>query len=185
MAVGSYQLAVEDKKRRLFFALWPSAQVRDSVVETENPLLQGMNGHIIAPKNFHITLHFIGSVTDATKDCLHTSAQSIVFKPFDVCLDYFGFFSKAKIFWMAAQSMPPELAGLHSKLGEALSVCDFKPDPRPYSPHVSLLRKARKVEIKHPPFTIDWHVDGFVLVESVSTTGGVDYRVIEKYPLQH
>ncbi len=144
-----------------------------------------MDARIIAPENFHITLHFIGSVIDEKKDCLHQTARTVTFEPFDLSLDHFGFFDKAKIFWMAAQTTAVELKQLHEALGTAFSTCDFQPDPRPYSPHVSLLRKAKKNAIDYQPFSINWHVDEFVLVESVSTTGGVDYRVIEKYPLQN
>jgi len=183
--VGGYQLAVKDKKRRLFFALWPSAKVRQSIVDTAGPLLHEMDARIIAPENFHITLHFIGSVTDAEKDCLHQAARKVIFQPFDLSLDCFGFFDKAKVFWMGMQVAPAELSCLHENLGEALSACDYQPDSRPYSPHVSLLRKAGKISVEYQPFSINWHVDEFVLVESVSTTGGVDYRVIEKYSLQN
>ncbi len=144
-----------------------------------------MDARIIAPENFHITLHFIGSVTDDVKNCLHQAARTVTFEPFDLSLDHLGFFGKAKIFWMATQTIPVELKQLHEELGTAFSACNFQPDTRPYSPHVSLLRKARKTPVEYQPFTIDWHVDEFVLVESVSTTGGVDYRVIEKYPLQN
>ncbi len=153
-------------------------------MEVTDPLLPEVDARIIAPKNFHITLHFIGSVLPDTKGCLHQAAQSITFEPFDLSLDGFGFFSKAKIFWMAAQAVPVELKRLHKNLGAALSDCGFQPDPRPYSPHVSLLRKAKTRAIDYPAFSIDWHVDEFVLVESVSAPEGDDYKVIEKYPLQ-
>jgi len=177
-------LAVKNKKRRLFFALWPSVQVRESVVEAARPLVHEMDACAIAAKNFHITLHFIGSITDDVKDCVHQAARSVTFEPFDLSLDRFGFFGKAKIFWIAAQTMPAELKLLHKNLGAALSACDFQPDPRPYSPHVSLLRKVKTSAIDSPEFSINWHVDEFVLVESVSVPEGVDYKVIEKYPLQ-
>ena len=178
-------MAEKNKIRRLFFALWPSSLVRKSITETAAPLLQELDGRIIAAQNFHITLHFIGSVTDEIKDCMHQSAQSVTVKPFDVSLDDFGFFNKAKIFWMAAKNKPEELECLHKNLGEALSSCGFQPDPRPYSPHVSLLRKARTSVIDCPAFSINWHVDEFVLVESVSGPEGVNYKVIENYPLQN
>jgi len=80
-------LAVKDKKRRLFFALWPSAKVRQSIVEAADPLLREVDARIIAPQNFHITLHFIGSATDHEKACLHQAAQSVTFQSFDLSLD--------------------------------------------------------------------------------------------------
>ena len=176
-------MAVKDKKRRLFFALWPSAKVRQSIAETAAPLLHGMDAGIIAPEDFHITLHFIGSVTDEEKDCLHQAARKVTFQPFGLSLDCFGFFDKARVFWMGMQAAPAELSRLHENLGEALSACDYQPDSRPYSPHVSLLRKARNSDINYQAFSINWHVDEFVLVESVSGPEGVNYKVIEKYPL--
>ncbi|NOQ87690.1 MAG: RNA 2',3'-cyclic phosphodiesterase [Gammaproteobacteria bacterium] len=177
-------MAVTDKKRRLFFALWPSVQVRESIVETVNPLLHEIAGRTILPKNLHITLHYIGSVNDDKKDCLHEAAQSIIADPFELSLDRFGHFSKAKIFWMAVQKLPPELSRLHQNLGKALSVCDFHSDHRPYSPHVSLLRNYKGRSIDYPEFSIKWHVDEFVLVESCSAADGVNYKVIERYLMQ-
>jgi len=152
-------------------------------VETSRPLLREMDGRIIVPENFHITLHFIGSVSDEEKDCLHQAARKVTFQPFDISLDDFGFFNKAKIFWMGMQAAPAELSRLHENLGEALSACDYQPDLRPYSPHVSLLRKVRKTPVEYQPFSINWHVDEFVLVESLSSPEGVNYKVIKKYPL--
>ena len=177
-------MTVADKKSRLFFALWPSQQIRATVEEVASPLLHEVDGRIITPENFHITLHFIGSVTDEVKHCLHQSAQSVTCEAFDLRLDHFGFFSKAKIFWMAPQFMPPQLTRLHNTLGNALTACDFQPDLRAYSPHVSLLRKAGKTAVDYPAFSINWHVDEFVLIESCSNVTGVSYKVLERYPLQ-
>ena len=172
------------KTHRLFFALWPPAQVRESIVKTAIPLLDELDGRTIQAKNLHITLHFIGSVTEDMKACIHKSAQSVIAKPFDISLDCFGHFSKAKIFWMATQEAPAELSQLHQNLGKVLSVCDFHSDQRPYSPHVSLLRKSKKNRIDFPEFSINWHVDEFVLLESSSDADGVSYKVIETYPIQ-
>lgn len=176
-------MVAKDKKRRLFFALWPSAQVREAIVAISGPVLNNIEGRTIHPKNLHITLHFIGAVNDDEKDSLHKAAQSVTAHPFDLCLDGFGHFSKAKIFWMAAQKIPPGLSLLHQNLGEALSTCDFHRDQRMYSPHVSLLRKYNGAAMVYPEFSINWQVDEFVLVESVQADFGVEYRVIETYSL--
>ena len=171
------------KKRRLFFALWPSARVRESIVETSSPLLHEMTGRVMRPQNFHITLHYIGSATDDKRDCLHKAAQSIVAHPFEFSLDRFGHFSKAKIFWAAAQDIPPELSRLHQNLGKALSECDYHSDLRPYLPHVTLLRKCVNPVLEYEEFSISWHVDEFVLVESLQDGPAVRYQVIETYSL--
>ncbi len=183
MGSGGGQLVEQDKKRRLFFALWPPAQVRESIAKTADPLLRKIEGRTIRPDNFHITLHFIGSVSEDRKHCMHAAAQTIMAHPFELSLDRFGYFNKAKIFWMAAQKLPAELNVLHQNLGKALSACDFAGDQRPYSPHVSLLRKYKGRSIDYPEFSISWLADEFVMVESNAGIDGVSYKVIETYPL--
>ncbi len=177
-------MAEKDKNHRLFFALWPPEQVRGAIVETARPLLHDMTGRIMQPQNLHITLHFIGSVSGDKKDCLSEAARSIIAHPFELSLDRFGCFSKAKIFWMSTQNPPPELNRLHQNLGGVLSACDYQSDQRPYSPHVSLLRKYNAAAIEHPGFLINWQVDEFVLIESNSDADGVRYNVIERYPFK-
>ena len=171
------------KSHRLFFALWPSGQVRRSIVDTAAPLISQFEGRIIQPQNLHITLRFIGQVTEETKRCMHTAAQSVSGKPFDLKLDHLGYFKRAKILWIGPRQLPDELVRLHQDLGEALSPCGYKSETRQYNPHVSLMRKcARPESVKHE-LTIPWSADEFVLVESVQTESGVEYRVIEHYPL--
>ena len=48
------------KTNRLFFALWPTEQVRRSIVDAALPLSSQLEGRSIRPQNLHITLHFIG-----------------------------------------------------------------------------------------------------------------------------
>jgi len=114
---------------------------------------------------------------------MHKAAQAVVVASFDISLDCFGCFNKAKIFWMSAKGFPAKLNRLHQSLGEALTVCDFHRDQRPFSPHLSLLRKSEKTSIDFPKFSINWHVDEFVLVESTQDDSGVVYRVIERYSM--
>ncbi len=172
------------KRYRLFFALWPSPWVRKAIVQTASPLLDEMHGRPIQAENLHITLHFIGSVTQHKKDCLQQAAKAVIAQPFNLSLDCFGTFRKARIFWMSAQKLPAELSLLHDHLEEALSACDFHGDERPYSPHLSLLRKGDEAGDGFPDFSINWPVDEFVLLESVTDSDGIHYKVIEKYPLQ-
>ncbi len=85
------------KSRRLFFALWPTDQLRHAIVKTFSRLSQSDEGRIMQPHNLHVTLHFVGSVTNEIKDCMHTAAQTISSDPFECELDRFGSFRKARI----------------------------------------------------------------------------------------
>lgn len=168
---------------RLFFALWPSELVRQSVINTAMPLARKLDGRIIKRHNLHVTLHFIGQVSEEIKECMHEAAQTVTSESFSVNLDHFGHFSRAKIFCMGANTVPAGLIRLHDQLGEALSKCGYQCDKRPYSPHVTLMRKCKKVSSGQREFSIPWAVNKFVLVESVQDVSGLNYRVIERYPL--
>jgi 2'-5' RNA ligase len=171
------------KTLRLFFALWPTTKVRQSIVETFSRLPRQIKGRVIRPQNLHVTLHFVGQVTEPSKDCIHAAAQSVNAQTFQLNLDCFGHFPKAKIFWMGPQNVPAQLVHLHQKLGDAIADCGFKSETRPFSPHVTLMRKCSKPGIAQSDFSLPWRVEEFVLVESITCKEGVNYQVIEKYPL--
>lgn len=171
------------KTRRLFFALWPSDQVRQSIVETFSGISPQMNGRVIQPHNLHITLHFIGQVTEDIKDCMHDAALSINSKSFELDLDCFGHFRRAKIFWLGCQKPPHGASQLHNKLGLALGNCGYQSEIRAFTPHITLMRKCIKPALTSDDFSILWPVNEFVLVESIPDMHGVKYQVIEKYSL--
>jgi len=173
----------KQKTRRLFFALWPTDQVRQSMVELLTSLPQKKNGRVMRPSNLHVTLHFIGQATTSTKDCMHAAARSVQAEPFQIDLNCFGLFPKAKILWMGTRNPSAQLEQLHKKLGLAIEDCGFNSDTRVFSPHVTLARKYTGPVPERVSFSIPWAIEEFVLVESVPFEQGVNYQVIEKYPL--
>ena len=171
------------KTHRLFFALWPSDQVRQAILNVLSSLPAQLNGRVMQTQNLHATLHYVGQVTDSTKDCMHAAAQSVKAEGFQLNLDRFGLFPKAKIFWMGVQNTPDQLMQLHNKLGIALEDCGFIVDTRAYAPHLTLLRKCRGPVPENMNFSIPWRVEEFVLVESITYKEGVKYQVLERYSL--
>ncbi len=183
------------KTHRLFFALWPSVQVRQAIVEnfsqalpTPPPTPPPLKiARPVPPHNLHVTLHFIGSVSADEKHCLHVAAQGLTepagVSHFDLNFNCYGHFPKAKIGWMGMQKIPIELMQLQQNLAVALSTCAYQPDKRVYRPHLSLMRKCIRPVVAQQAFSIRWQVDEFVLVESIPGESSVNYRVIERYPL--
>lgn len=170
------------KSNRLFFAIWPTDQIRLSIDGAFSRCPQ-KNGRVMQIRNLHLTLHFLGQVVEPDRECMHLAAQSINAEQFQLDLDCLGHFARAKIFWMGAHNIPAQLSLLHEKLGDALADCGFKRDQRTYTPHVTLMRKCVDPVLGYEDFSVPWHVKEFVLVESVQGSAGVEYRVIETYPL--
>lgn len=180
----------ESRHHRLFFALWPTQTVRQSILDVFSPFGTRLTGVAIQPRNLHITLHFIGNVSTQKKQCLHQAAHLVTAKPFTINLDCFGHFSRARVFWMGMSQIPAELLVLQSRMADSLRTnCEFQQDARPYQPHISLLRKYRVTsaaaeEVMYPSSkTISWAIEQFVLLESRPSVQGVEYRVVENYPL--
>ena len=173
-----------DRGHRLFFALWPDDDIRNNIDHRFSSAPQyTSNGRILHRDNLHITLHFIGNVSHQSMLCLQQAALSVDAKSFQLTLNHFDYFKKAKVFYMGLQELKPALTALHESLGDALSVCDYKIESRVYNPHVTLMRKLLHAGelVKFAP--IFWSVKDFVLVESISIESGVRYEVRQRYPL--
>ena len=70
-----------------------------------------------------------------------------------------------------------------ARLNAALAPCGYRPEPRPFRAHVTLLRKVGRAPrpVEFEPF--DWRAEAFHLVESVPEEGGVRYEVTASFPL--
>lgn len=172
----------EKRDIRLFFALWPDEKVREKIAQFLKTI-PANNGHIVPRHNWHMTLHFVGNTSFAERNCLHSQAQKLRSRAFDLVIDQSGFFKKPKVFWLGCQNKPELLFDLQNDLGKEISHCEYQPETRPYSPHVSVVRKFSE----QPPVMsiepIKWSVDKFVMVESVSVPQGVRYDAVESYEL--
>ena len=169
--------------RRIFFALWPDDKVRKAIIDTAGKATHANSkGRLMRGGNLHVTLHFIGRVSDEKLKCLNQAAQTLRFEPFELMLNRYGHFHAARIFWMGCLSVPEPLIRLHAHLGSALTICDYQPEIRAYTPHVTLLRKCKNPEVLEEFKPIYWQVNSFALVESLPTDEGVEYRVIHDYP---
>jgi len=142
------------KTHRLFFALWPPEQIRQSIVESFSTLSLPAKGRIISPDYLHITLHFLGQVSDERKECMHLAAQSIAASSFELVLDHLGYFPRSKVFWLGLQEKPAGLTQLVDKLGQAITACGYQLEARAYTPHITLMRKCAKPEFDPAEFSI-------------------------------
>lgn len=171
-----------EKSVRLFFALWPDDEIRIQIAENLKRFKIDRNqSRLVTNSNLHLTLHFIGNTSLAEMKCLNRQAGQVNAEPFDLCIDCSGFFKKPKVLWFGCQTVPKTLYDLQKNLGELIARCAYTPESRPYSPHLTVARKINEAPGTLPIEPVRWQVDRFVLVESVSISGGVRYEVVESY----
>jgi len=174
----------ENHLRRVFFALWPSDSVRDEISNIFNKSIYAASqGQVYNADNLHLTLHFLGGLTSSQLECAMRQAAQVQIEKFELLLDGFGSFERAKILWLGPTDVPNQLTSLHAKLANALDVCDVPIESRVYRPHLTLMRKFKGFKESQVLTKVLWSVDKFALLESISTKKGVEYRPLKFYSL--
>jgi 2'-5' RNA ligase len=168
------------ERARVFFALWPDDAVRAALFAAAAQAQAECAGRATAAARIHLTLFFVGGVARPELRTLAECAESVVGRPFELATDVLGYWRHNRIVWAGARETPSALTSLVADLTAALAAAGYRFDPRPYVPHVTLVRNARR-----PPRTADvaaprWNARDFVLAESA----GGRYDVLARWPLR-
>ncbi len=168
--------------KRLFFALWPHDVTRQQITQLIGRLSDD-NLKKVRPENLHITLSFLGNVDSETEQQLIERTARIDASAFTITFTQLHFWRKPKILCLLSQQPPPlSMLFLVQQLAEIGEICGLKTEDRPYKPHITLARKARRAyPLQFKP--IVWSAESFCLVESTSTVNGVSYRVLHTWKL--
>ena len=129
-----------------------------------------------------MTLLFLGQVARPQMACIEQVADRMVLMPFSVQLKQVELWQRPRLLCATASQTPDPLAELVSSLQAGLAECGFKPEARPYRPHVTLIRKVRRsspFELEKP---INWSVSRFVLATSSADPGIPRYRILKSWP---
>ncbi|MGD2055217.1 MAG: RNA 2',3'-cyclic phosphodiesterase [Gammaproteobacteria bacterium] len=169
--------------QRLFFALWPDADVREAIESVSRRQLRKLAKRTPGEK-LHITLAFPGTVTAPVRECLEASAGSIQATPFALAIDRAGYWSRPRIVWVGPSRIPGELWALVKSLRATLGECGLVPESRPFQPHITLARKANRGLPVDEIEVIHWSVGDFCLAESVTDPEGARYRILRRWRLE-
>ena len=170
--------------QRLFFALWPSTEIRQQLSKIAKSTMRHSDGRRTHDENLHVTLHFLGSVPEDKLACIEQVASKIKMKPFELILDQLAFKMRQGMVWLTTdKSAPEELVTLVNQLENGLQDCGFKPEKYLYKHHVTLIRKTRKTKELPEIAPVKWPVHAFVLVSSKTWQEGVEYSVVKEWRL--
>jgi len=164
------------RSRRLFFALVPNQAVRGQIETVQKSL--AVAGRAAKPYQFHATLAFLGMQKPEVIPAIQAVAEGLSFKPCRLSLDRIGQFRRAGVLWLGVHEVPGALEGFQHSLVSALLDAGIGYDRKPWEFHITLYRKMRKRPVIMDPVVIEWQVNGFELIESVSVGSGVEYHSI-------
>ena len=175
--------AVTADTARLFFAAWPAPDVQCGLGELARALQRECGGRAVPADNIHLTLVFLGDVERAILPSLNALAAAVTAPRFDLQVGRVEFWRHNRIVWAGVEECPEPLPRLVARLGQALAATGVRLDQRPYVPHITLLRDARRAPASNAVAAIRWPVADFVLVESVQRERGRVYEVLQRWPL--
>jgi 2'-5' RNA ligase len=148
----------------------------------------------VDPGNFHLTLRFIGEVGEDLAADIDAALSRLRARPFVLQLAGTGVFGNggtARSLWVGVERNLP-LAALRDKIEQALVRAGLPPEPRKFSPHVTLARLKHPASDRIAAFLAAWAqfraeplvVEGFSLIASLHTKAGsvyedqADYRLL-------
>jgi len=157
--------------------LWPDDEVRAELERWSRELHALCGGRTTRPENLHVTLAFLGKVEEARVAEVERAASEVAPRAVSLVLDQPGYWTHNRIAWAGASVVPPALEALVSELRGALAKSQIRFDAKSFVSHVTLLRDAREPAAMPALAPIEWRLDGFALVQSVTLPRGSRYEI--------
>lgn len=147
----------------------------------------------VAPESMHLTLRFIGDVTEADAEDAHDALMRVRAPGFDLSLHGVGHFStgeELRALWAGVDRSEP-LAQLRRNVDSALVRMGFPPEERRWRPHVTLARCGGASVLRAQAFLAHnalfragpFRVGHFTLFSSLRHSGGPSYVAEAEYAL--
>lgn len=168
---------------RAFFALTPPGTTKLAIEAWRDKAFPRFYSPVKA-SNFHITLAFLGDVSESQLDSLSQYIDThLNTRCFSLTLDYVGYWSKPKALWLGNTQVPKEQLDLVALLQKASPACGITLQKRDYISHLTLARKCNEnppAALIEPNFA--FQATELTLYESASSAHGVVYRPVLSWP---
>jgi 2'-5' RNA ligase len=163
---------------RLFFALWPDAGVTQRLNQSARQLKMEGRSRWVDPRNYHVTLAFVGEVPATELAVLQQIGRSLRAPRFTFICDSIEFWRESKVVVAAARAAPPGLLDLWTRLNDAIGL-----SPERLRAHVTLARKVTQAPVPQAMSPVVWRATSFSLIRS--DTGGAEsaYTVLDTWSL--
>jgi 2'-5' RNA ligase len=141
----------------------------------------------VPPANHHLTLAFVGAVTEARVSALERVGAALRAEATTVVLDAVEHWRRAQVLALVAHHPPPALLELRTRLAAALTAGGFAVDAlEPFRPHVTLARKVTQAPVMTQDareVALEWPVRAVTLFASDTSGKTSRYTVLATWPL--
>jgi 2'-5' RNA ligase len=192
-----YDVEISMQKVRTFVAVEMPEQVRAQFRDVEAQLRQA-DAHVkwVEPHNIHMTLKFLGDVTEDELDRLYRGVDEGAQKcaPFEISLSQLGAFPhlrRPRVVWIGIERGKEPLVQLHKRLEDSISGQGFPKENRKFSPHLTIgrVKSPRGIDdlveaIQATPFESEsFEINEVVVMESTLTPEGPIYTPLRRVGL--
>lgn len=133
---------------RTFVAIDLLPDMKRAVAKARDRLIEQCPASSIrwtAPEHWHLTLAFLGEVTEARVTDVSTALDAFATecRPFDLIVRGFGVFpprGPARVIWLGIEDPDGGLADCHDRCEARLEPLGFPREDRAFSPHLTLAR---------------------------------------------
>lgn len=164
---------------RTFLACWPEPALARRLGVEADRLRERVGGKRVATVNLHMTLAFLGGLTPPQIRAVSECCRPIPHE-FTLVLDRVGFFKGRNIVWIGAREVDPGFVRFVEELRDRLRRVGFRVERRPFTPHLTLLRKVTR----RPRSAIDdlaWTVGEYTLTASELSSDGARYSALNRW----
>ena len=153
----------------------------------------GADLKLVEPENIHMTIRFLGDITLNMADKVYEEMKKTQFTPFNVQINGVGVFpnlSYPRVVWAGITEGADPLRNVSTQLEPKLQNLGFTPDPKGFSPHLTIarVRSARNKEqlaefiTKNTKYDFGtFKVQCLRLKRSELTTKGPIYSTLKEY----
>jgi 2'-5' RNA ligase len=121
-----------------------SEAVRKKLTEAQSLLVKtGADLKVVEPENIHMTMRFLGDVRLDSVEKIFEAMKKALFTPFDVKIHGVGAFPDVRyprVVWAGITQGANDLRSISSQLEPHLQALGFAPDPKGFSPHLTIAR---------------------------------------------
>ncbi len=176
---------------RIFIAIELPERVKQEVVKIQKEIdrLGLVKGKFVFPENLHLTLKFLGEISESELRSVKDKLENLKFDNFDVHFDKVGVFSEefVRIVWIGLEG--EGLFALQKIIDELLE--DIFPKEHNFMAHITIarpkfvedkevfLKELEKIDFEK----VNFGVDKVVLKESKLTNRGAVYSDLKEVPL--
>ena len=187
------------EETRVFIAVEVNQSVKQSLAKVKDLLRDcALEIKWVEDFNFHITLKFLGEISDDKIEEVKKVLEKIAAKrqAFAIEISGLGAFPKLdfpRVIWAGVNQGEEKIMQLQNEIEEKMIELDFTPEKHDYTPHITLGRVKDKGKeellsdkLKEFPFSFSERdrVSAITLFASELTAQGPKYKVLESFELR-